>query len=109
LHHSVSSLLIASVPKHFFYVVNNTEFVFQKQKTHLYPESVQTMELNILERVVAGSEEPSHLDLSHLQSITENFSKQRKIGVGGCGEVYKVTAIFMAAQLHVSTSFHSIN
>jgi len=66
------------------------------------------MELNILERVVAGSEEPSHLDLSLLQSITENFSKQRKIGVGGCGEVYKVTAIFMAAQLHVSTSFHSI-
>ncbi|XP_066338980.1 receptor like protein kinase S.2-like isoform X2 [Miscanthus floridulus] len=50
---------------------------------------LQTMELNILERVVAGSEEPSHLDLSLLQSITENFSKRRKIGVGGCGEVYK--------------------
>jgi hypothetical protein len=66
------------------------------------------MELNILERVVAGSEEPSHLDLSLLQSITENFSEQRKIGVGGCGEVYKVTAVLcMAAQLHVC-SFHSI-
>ena len=62
---------------------------------------------HILERVVAGSEEPSHLDLSLLQSITENFSEQRKIGVGGCGEVYKVTAIFMAPHLHVC-SFHSI-
>ena len=65
------------------------------------------MELNILERVVAGSEEPSHLDLSLLQSITENFSEPRRIGVGGCGEVYMVTAIFMAPHLHVC-SFHSI-
>ena len=73
----------------------------------MYPASVQTMDLNILERVIAGSEEPSHLDLSLLQSITENFSEQRKIGVGGCGEGYKVTAIFMAPHLHVC-SFHSI-
>jgi hypothetical protein len=63
---------------------------------HRFLASIQTMELNILQHVVAGSEEPSHLDLSLLQSITENFSEQRKIGVGGCGEVYKVTTIFYA-------------
>jgi hypothetical protein len=36
------------------------------------------MELNILERIVNGSEEPSHLDLALLQSITENFSRKKK-------------------------------
>jgi hypothetical protein len=49
------------------------------------------MELNILERIVAGSEEPGHLDLPLLQRATENFSEKRKIGVVGRGEVYKVT------------------
>jgi hypothetical protein len=48
------------------------------------------MELNILERIVNGSEEPSHLDLALLQSVTENFSKNKEIGSGGCGIVYKV-------------------
>jgi hypothetical protein len=37
------------------------------------------MELNILERIVNGSEEPGHLDLALLQSITENFSKKKKL------------------------------
>lgn len=49
------------------------------------------MELNILERIVAGSEELGHLDLPLLQRVTENYSEKRKIGVGGWGEVYKVT------------------
>ena len=100
---------MASVPKLFFTLSTtlNSYFINKKKRTVTYPASVQTMDLNILERVVAGSEEPSHLDLSLLQSITENFSEQRKIGVGGCGEVYKVTAIFMAPHLHVC-SFHSI-
>ena len=48
------------------------------------------MELNIVERIVNGSEEPSHLDLALLHSITENFSEKKKIGSGGCGIVYKV-------------------
>ncbi|PVH33863.1 hypothetical protein PAHAL_8G080700 [Panicum hallii] len=52
-------------------------------------ESNQIMELNILERIVAGSEEPGHLDLPLLQRATENFSEKRKIGVVGRGEVYK--------------------
>jgi len=49
------------------------------------------MELNILERIVAGSEEPGPLDLPLLQRVTENFSEERKIGVGRRGDVYKVT------------------
>ncbi|KAK8447555.1 hypothetical protein SEVIR_8G091300v4 [Setaria viridis] len=51
-------------------------------------ESSEIMELNILERIVAGREEPSHLDLPLLYSVTESFSKNRRIGQGGCGEVY---------------------
>ncbi|XP_066337799.1 cysteine-rich receptor-like protein kinase 41 [Miscanthus floridulus] len=60
----------------------------EKESVDEFKPDEQTMDLNTLERVVAGSEEPSHLDLSLLQSITENFSEQRRIGVGGCGEVY---------------------
>jgi hypothetical protein len=48
------------------------------------------MELNILERIVNESEEPSPLDFALLHSITENFSEKKKIGSGGCGIVYKV-------------------
>jgi hypothetical protein len=48
------------------------------------------MELNILEHIVNGSEEPSHLDLALLQSVMENFSKNKEIGSGGCGIVYKI-------------------
>ncbi|WVZ53205.1 hypothetical protein U9M48_004178 [Paspalum notatum var. saurae] len=48
-----------------------------------------TVELNLLERIVAGTEEPSHLDLTLLENITENFSERKKIGNGGCGDVYK--------------------
>jgi hypothetical protein len=48
------------------------------------------MELNILEHIVNGSEEPSHLDLALLQSVTENFSKNKEIGSGACGIVYKI-------------------
>ncbi|CAL4990444.1 unnamed protein product [Urochloa decumbens] len=51
----------------------------------------QTMELNILERIVDGSEEPGYVDLPLLQSITENFSEKKRIGFGGCGEVYEGT------------------
>ena len=48
------------------------------------------MELNILERIVNESEEPSPLDFALLQSITENFAEKKEIGSGGCGTVYKV-------------------
>ncbi|XP_066321034.1 uncharacterized protein [Miscanthus floridulus] len=47
------------------------------------------MELNILERIVNESEEPSPLDFALLQSITENFAEKKEIGSGGCGTVYK--------------------
>ena len=48
------------------------------------------MEHNVLERILAGSESPMALPFSILQSITEGFSEERKIGEGGFGEVYKV-------------------
>ena len=48
------------------------------------------MELDILERIVNESEEPSPLDFTLLHSITEKFSEKNKIGSGGCGIVYKV-------------------
>ncbi|KAJ1288827.1 hypothetical protein BS78_02G117800 [Paspalum vaginatum] len=43
---------------------------------------------NILERVLAGDENPTNLPLALLQNITENFSEERKIGEGGFGKVY---------------------
>ncbi|CAN6371443.1 unnamed protein product [Urochloa humidicola] len=52
-------------------------------------ESSEIMELNILERIVAGIEEPSHLDLPLLHRVTENFAEDNRIGTGGCGDVYK--------------------
>lgn len=70
------------------------------------PSSVQIMELNILERIVAGSEEPSHLDLPLLRSITDNFSKNKIIGVGGCGQVYKVTCSFFMSHAFIFPPLH---
>jgi hypothetical protein len=60
------------------------------------------MELNILEHIVNGSEEPGHLDLALIQSFTENFSKKKKIGSGGCGIVYNVFYFFMPQDLQIS-------
>ncbi|XP_037488003.1 probable tyrosine-protein kinase DDB_G0283397 [Triticum dicoccoides] len=42
-----------------------------------------------LERILDGDEEPKDLPLALLQSITNDFSEDRKIGQGGFGEVYK--------------------
>lgn len=50
-------------------------------------------EHNILERILAGIEDPTNLPLAILESITENFSGDRKIGDGGFGEVYKVKLV----------------
>lgn len=43
---------------------------------------------NVLERVLAGDENPTNLPLALLQDITGNFSEERKIGEGGFGKVY---------------------
>jgi len=44
---------------------------------------------NVLERILAGSEQPRDLPLSLLETITDGFSKERKIGQGGFAEIYK--------------------
>ncbi|KAK3119795.1 hypothetical protein QOZ80_9AG0675300 [Eleusine coracana subsp. coracana] len=46
-------------------------------------------ELNCLERILDGRDEPKNLKLPLLELITENFSSGNKVGRGGCGEVYK--------------------
>uniref|UniRef100_A0A8R7UWX4 non-specific serine/threonine protein kinase n=1 Tax=Triticum urartu TaxID=4572 RepID=A0A8R7UWX4_TRIUA len=43
----------------------------------------------LLERILNGDEDPKDLPLPLLQSITDDFSEDRKIGHGGFGEVYK--------------------
>ncbi|WVZ53729.1 hypothetical protein U9M48_004634, partial [Paspalum notatum var. saurae] len=45
--------------------------------------------LHVLERIHDGRDKPCNLPLPLLRSITEDFSDKRKIGCGGCGEVYK--------------------
>jgi hypothetical protein len=50
---------------------------------------------NVLERILAGSEQPRDLPLSLLETITDGFSKERKIGQGGFAEIYKVIFLFL--------------
>ncbi|GJN06810.1 hypothetical protein PR202_ga24575 [Eleusine coracana subsp. coracana] len=42
-----------------------------------------------LNRIIDGHGEPINLKFSLLEDITDNFSDLRKIGHGGCGQVYK--------------------
>jgi hypothetical protein len=51
------------------------------------------MEQNILEQILDGTLEPTDLPLETLRKITDNFSRNRIIGEGGFGTVYKVTYI----------------
>ncbi|GJM95335.1 hypothetical protein PR202_ga12057 [Eleusine coracana subsp. coracana] len=44
--------------------------------------------LAVLESILDGSEKPRNLPLAVLRGITQNFSEERKIGQGGCGDVY---------------------
>ncbi|KAL6842117.1 hypothetical protein ACP4OV_028096 [Aristida adscensionis] len=62
-------------------------------------------DLNILERTVDGSEEPSTLKLPLLKFITDNFSGELQIGHGGCGVVYK--GILPDGVVAVKRLFHS--
>jgi len=55
------------------------------------------VEFDSLESILGGSERPRHLKLPFLQVITKNFSNELKIGIGGCGVVYKVN-YFLVAQ-----------
>ncbi|WVZ96313.1 hypothetical protein U9M48_041968 [Paspalum notatum var. saurae] len=59
-----------------------------------YDEGVKTedvhKELKILECILGGSMNPSNLKLPTLQYITKKFSRDLKIGNGGCAEVYKL-------------------
>ncbi|CAN6374291.1 unnamed protein product [Urochloa humidicola] len=48
-----------------------------------------TSELETLERILDGRQEPSNLKLPLLECITDNFSCKYRIGGGGCGDVYK--------------------
>ncbi|KAM0831995.1 hypothetical protein ACQ4PT_065172 [Festuca glaucescens] len=47
------------------------------------------MDQNVLERILDGSMEPTDLPLETLRQITDNFSRNRIIGEGGFGTVYK--------------------
>lgn len=47
--------------------------------------------LDVLERIVDGSEKPSKLKFSLLELITKKISDELKLANGGCGVVYKVT------------------
>ena len=48
------------------------------------------MQPNVLEEILDGNMKPTDLRLALLENITDNFSKERQIGEGGFGMVYKV-------------------
>jgi len=45
---------------------------------------------DVLERILARTEDPRDLPLETLKSITKDFSEERRIGSGGFGVVYEV-------------------
>ncbi|XBI61993.1 hypothetical protein VPH35_042709 [Triticum aestivum] len=47
------------------------------------------MQPNVLEEILDGNMKPTDLRLALLENITDNFSKERQIGEGGFGMVYK--------------------
>ena len=55
---------------------------------------------DVLKRILVRSEEPKDLPLEFLKKITDDFSEDRRIGVGGFGEVYKVK-LFCREQLYL--------
>ncbi|XP_066337680.1 receptor like protein kinase S.2-like isoform X3 [Miscanthus floridulus] len=60
------------------------------QTLHEYSRFADIYEdLNVLEHIVEGSENPSNLSYPLLQFITENFSDKRKIGHNELGECFK--------------------
>jgi hypothetical protein len=61
----------------------------------------------LLERILNGDEEPKDLPLALLQSITNDFSDDRKIGQGGFGAVYKVQ--FTIENIHKDLKFSIIS
>ncbi|KAL6647184.1 hypothetical protein ACP70R_014621 [Stipagrostis hirtigluma subsp. patula] len=71
--------------------INSSSLAPIEQAKLLEPERMDSIhdELHALERMLEGSGKPSKLSLSVLKYITDNFCEERKIGDGGCGEVYK--------------------
>ena len=69
------------------------------------------MNYDILESILNGGSDPTNLPLQFLSYITKNFSKERKIGSGGFGEVYMVILTFRYTGpsncLTVSYKFHN--
>ncbi|GJN25496.1 hypothetical protein PR202_gb13330 [Eleusine coracana subsp. coracana] len=61
-------------------------------------------ELDDLERIVDGHEEPKNLSYPLLRLVTENFSTERKFDEGGCSQLFKgilrnaIIAVKMLAQ-----------
>lgn len=56
---------------------------------------------NLLEDMLLDANaEPTYMPLSLLNSITNNFSNDRQIGIGGFAVVYKVLLILSTALNH---------
>ncbi|XP_072146464.1 uncharacterized protein [Setaria viridis] len=78
------------------------------QTLHEYSRFTKMYEdLNVLERILEGSEEPSILSYPLLQSITGNFSTERRIGRNELGEHFKgIFRIVVVTRLPQSVSIN---
>ncbi|XP_039789439.1 uncharacterized protein LOC120655604 isoform X4 [Panicum virgatum] len=68
-------------------MASDTELGFTAQYGFLRMEDIY-LNYDILESILNGGSDPTNLPLQFLSYITKNFSKERKIGSGGFGEVY---------------------
>ncbi|AQK48257.1 Vesicle-associated protein 1-1 [Zea mays] len=69
--------------------------------------STHKEEVGVLEEILDGRKEPRKLSLSVLKHITNDFSHERIIGYGGCGEVYK--GILQNGSVAVKKIFSNLN
>ncbi|KAJ1265659.1 hypothetical protein BS78_08G093000 [Paspalum vaginatum] len=69
--------------------LRNVETSTGESETAAHREEKVLQEQYVLERILAGEEDPKDLPLHILKAITKNFSEDRKIGAGGFGVVYE--------------------
>ncbi|GJN28263.1 hypothetical protein PR202_gb16368 [Eleusine coracana subsp. coracana] len=103
LESNLAYLVVFSPKSHLFTMIQSSTWKLSEYKTwtQMWPHGCYNMryeELNCLERILDGRDEPKNLKLPLLELITENFSSGNKVGRGGCGEGILPNGRFVAVK-----------